>query len=836
MSRQIPRQDIYRSSRRLEQGTGTSLGLNLGVRLYLCSTVSLMLLSGGLSTIWAAEMSVDPSLPIVRLLDAHCMDCHTGESAEQGVDFALLDWSEPQGNIDVLERALKKIRGRQMPPPDVERFDESQQREAIESLESYLDGLAAQHPYPGYVEALRRMTRTEYQNAVRDLLALEIDASKWLPADEASHGFDNITVGELSPTLMNRYVVAAQAISRQAMGRVGREPDAVTIRIRPDITQEKRLPGLPFGSRGGTKIRHQFPQTGSYEFQLRLARDRNEHVEGLNREHALEIIVDRKLAKSFQVKPAKDGDHSKIDQHLNIRVPIEAGPHDIAIAFVNDSHSLMETMRQPLESKFNFHRHPRQTPALYEVSIVGPYESEGPGKTPSRRAILGTTAGDNGSVLSDRSTQEENAKQIFTRLTERAFRRGTSNEDVEKPMAFYRSARDEGLDFEAGIERGLASILVSPNFLFRIESRQTDVNSDAPVALSVRKLSDSELASRLSFFIWSSVPDEQLLKLAEQNELHRPEVLRAQVQRMLRDDRASNLVDNFAAQWLYLKNLDAFTPDARLFPDFDDNLRQAFRRETELLFAEIVREDRSVLDLIRSDHTYLNERLAKHYKIPNIYGSHFRRVDLKEPQSKRRRGGILRHASILTVTSYPTRTSPVIRGNWILENLLGTPAPPPPANVPALEDNSVDASLPIRERLAAHRDNAACAGCHRLIDPVGFSLENFDAIGRWRDMEGSVQVDASGGMPDGSTFLGVEGLERALLRQPEMLVSTIVEKLMTFGIGRGIEPRDGATVRKIVRAASQEDHRFSSIVIGIVNSYAFQYREQEMDRHASISN
>ncbi|MEM8733335.1 MAG: DUF1587 domain-containing protein [Planctomycetota bacterium] len=509
-------------------------------------------------TINAADPVADLSGGIVSFLDSHCIDCHTGEDAEQGVDLSVLNWSAPLGNIDVLERALKKIRGRQMPPADVERLDDRGQQSAIDIFEGYLDGLAEQHPYPGYVEALRRMTRTEYQNAIRDLLALEADASKWLPADEASHGFDNITVGELSPTLMSRYIVAAQAISRQAMGRVGREPDARTIRIRPDITQEKRLSGLPLGTRGGTKLRHQFPQSGTYEFQLRLARDRNEHVEGLSREHTLEILVDRRLAKSFQVRPAKDGDHSKIDQHLNVRLSIDAGPREITVAFVNDSHSLMETMRQPLESKFNFHRHPRQTPALYEVSIVGPYESDGPGNTPSRKAV----SADDLNESKDGRDEPQRASQIFRRLTARAYRKVPARGDVEQPLAFYQSARDEGLDFESGIERGLASILVSPKFLFRVEGQgiegqgiarqgkepmdgQTHAGSSnkSTSPSGTRRLTDVELASRLSFFLWSSLPDATLLDLAEQGELSKPDVLQTQVQRMLQASRAPARID-----------------------------------------------------------------------------------------------------------------------------------------------------------------------------------------------------------------------------------------------------------------------------------------------------
>lgn len=754
---------------------------------------------------------------VLKFLDDRCVDCHTGADAEASVDLASLETSPANSeSVAILERSLRKIASRQMPPPDSGRLEAKEFAQIVLSMTEWLDDYSSQHPHPGRLDAIRRLTRTEFQNSIRDLLQLEIDATQWLPADEASYGFDNITVGELSPSLMNRYVSAAQAISRMAVGGVGKAPAGRTIRIPADVTQEKRLPGLPFGSRGGTSFRHQFPHSGVYEFQLRLARDRNEHVEGLRREHRLEILVDRRPVKSFTVRPPKGKDHSVVDQHLQVRLPIEAGAREVTVTFAKSSTSLLETMRQPLETKYNLHRHPRQTPALYEISIVGPYESRGPDESPSRDAVFGA-------YPKQESEERFCAEQIVAKLCRLAFRRPTTEEDLVGPLRFYDEARLDGLDFERGIERALSSILVSPKFLFRIEKEPAKGAGSSNNG--VYKISDLELASRLSFFLWSSLPDAELLECAESGQLREPQVLQAQVARMLADPRSQNLVDNFAAQWLYLRNLDAITPDARLFPDFDDNLRQAFRKETELLFAEVMREDSSVLRLLSSDHTYLNERLAKHYQIPHVYGSHFRRVELdSQAEYTKHRGGLLRHASILMVTSYPTRTSPVIRGSWILENLLGSPPPPPPENVPTLEDSTVDASLPIRERLAAHRDNEACAGCHRLMDPIGFSLENFDAIGRWRSEEAGIEIDAKGGMSDGSQFNGVSGLEQALLQNPEMFVRTLVEKLMTFGIGRGTTPRDGPAIRKILREAAPGGYRFSDLVQGIVLSEPFQKR------------
>ena len=400
----------------------------------------------------------------------------------------------------------------------------------------------------------------------------------------------------------------------------------------------------------------------------------------------------------------------------------------------------------------------------------------------------------------------------------RAYRRPVTDADLQKPLELYRKARAEG-DFHAGIEMAVSAVLVNPQFLFRFEQDPADA---APG--TVYPLDDLTLASRLSFFLWSSIPDDELLNLAIRGELKNPAVLQRQVRRMLADARSRSLATNFAGQWLHLRNLESMTPDGRLFPDFDDNLRQAFRQETELLFENVLREDRSVLDLLKSDYTYLNERLAKHYGIPHVYGSRFRRVSLDEGSV---RGGLLRQGSILTVTSYATRTSPVIRGKWILENLLGTPPPPPPGNVPALKDNTVSATLSVRERLAEHRANAACASCHRLMDPVGFSLENFDAVGRWRNVEEGQPIDASGGLPGGGEFTGVRGLEQALLERPEIFVRTLTEKLLTFAVGRGIEHFDAPAIRKIVRDAKAEDYCFSSVIIGIATSTPFQMRKSE---------
>ena len=698
-----------------------------------------------------------------------------------------------------------------MPPAAAERPAEAEYEAAIRELESLLATYAEAHPRPGTTDAIRRLTRNEYRNAIRDLLAFEIDVNEILPADESSHGFDNITVGELSPTLLSRYITAAQLISRRAIGRLERSPEGVTIRVPADQTQEGHVEGLPLGTRGGIVLNHVFTQEGEYEIQLRLARDRDEVVEGLNEEHKIDVLIDRRRVHRFTITPPKNRDHTNVDANLNAKIKVAAGPHLVGVTFPRTSHSLLEIKRQPFDAAYNRHRHPRPSPAIFEVSIVGPLAATGVGDTPSRERIF---------VRRPATSEEELdcARQIVRSLARRAYRRPPSEEDLETPLRFFRDAsRKEG--FEAGVEAALAAILVNPNFLFRIEQPSAGASSGEAYAIS-----DLELASRLSFFLWSSIPDDRLLDLAESGRLREPTVLADEVTRMLADPRSASLVTNFASQWLHLRNLESIQPDLRLFPDFDDNLRQAFRRETELLFDCVVREDRSVKDLLDADFTFLDERLAKHYGIPHIYGGHFRRVDL---DSGSHRGGVLRHGSILMVTSYATRTSPTIRGNWVLTNILGAPPPPPPPNVPALKEKTHDANLSVRERLAQHRSNPACASCHDLIDPIGFAMDNFDAVGRWRDFDSGQPIDASGILPDGTKIDGIEHLESAIMKRPELFVNTLVEKLLTFALGRGVEPADGPEVRRIVRRAQQDDYRFSTLVSGIVVSKPFQMRVAE---------
>ena len=750
--------------------------------------------------------------PHVSLINEYCLSCHDEDHKKGELSLEAIAADDVARHPEVWEKVVRKLRARQMPPLGKERPDNATYDAVVSWLEASLDRAAANRPNPGRTATIRRLTRTEYQNVVRDLLALEIDAASLLPADEMSYGFDNVTVGDLPPTLLDRYLSAAEKISRLAVGRPGRSPGGDTFRIPPDVTQEEHVEGLPIGTRGGTLINYTFPLDGEYEIQIRLARDRDEHVEGLTEAHDVELLVDRSRVQLFTVNPPQGpASHATLDQHLKIRLPVSAGPHAVGVTFVKKPSVLLESARRPRQARFNVLRQARTQPAIYSVSIVGPYSAAQAGDTPSRRRIF----------VSRPATpdhDERAAKHILSALMRRAYRRPVTDADLEGPLALYRKARADG-GFEAGIEMALSAVLVSPHFLFRIENDPADAKPN-----TIYRVGDLALASRLSFFLWSSVPDDELLDVAIAGRLHETATFERQVRRMLADARSSALISNFASQWLHLRNLESITPDMRLFPDFDDNLRQAFRRETELFFESVLREDRSALELLSANYTFVNERLAKHYGIPHVYGSRFRRVTLDDGSW---RGGLLRHGSILTVTSYATRTSPVRRGKWILDNLLGVPPPPPLPDVPALKDNTVDGSLSVRMRLAEHRNNPACAACHNLMDPVGLALEKFDAVGRRRNVEDGTPVDASGGLPDGSTFADVHGLEAALLRRPELFVGTLAEKLLTYATGRGIEHYDAPAIRAIVRDARSQNYRLSSIILGVVESKPFQMRKSQ---------
>ena len=782
-----------------------------------CWMPVLFVVGGSIGVAVAEQQSVQLPPPVVSperaLANQYCLACHNPTAKTAGLDLDTISSQGVSRQPEVWEKVIRKLRARHMPPVGMPRPEESTYNAVVSSLETSLDRAAAARPRPGRTDTFRRLNRTEYRNAIRDLLALDVDVTSLLPSDDSSHGFDNVTVGDLSPTLLDRYVSAAEKISRLALGRPSRSPGGDTIRTPPDLTQEQHFEELPVGTRGGAVVRYTFPLGAEYDIRIRLTRDRNEHVEGLSEPHELELLLDRERVQLFTVTPPPSGkDHRAVDQNLKVRIPVEAGPHVLGVTFLKNPSVLLETQRQPYEAHFNFYRHPRIQPAIFSISITGPYAAKGPGNTPSRRRIL--------VCRPEKPGEEEGcAKVILRTLVRRAYRRPVTDVDLQRPLEFYREARREG-DFEAGIQMALSAVLVSPEFLFRIEQAPAGVAPN-----TAYRISEVELASRLSFFLWSSIPDDELLDAAIRGDLKKPAVFEQQVRRMLADARSQTLVSNFASQWLHLRNLASTTPDMRLFPGFDDNLRQALRKETELFFESILREDRNVLDLLRANYTFVNERLAKHYGIPNVYGSRFRRITLGADS---KRGGLLGQGSILTVTSYPTRTSPVIRGKWVLENFLGVAPPPPPAAVPALKENTgLGNALSVRERVAEHRANPACSGCHNLMDPVGFSLENFDAVGRWRTLEEDKPIDASGGLPDGSKFTGVSGLRQALLSRPEIFVGTFAEKLLTFALGRGVEYYDAPAVRRIVRKAQAEDFRFSSLILGIVNSTPFQMKRSQ---------
>jgi Protein of unknown function (DUF1592)/Protein of unknown function (DUF1588)/Protein of unknown function (DUF1585)/Protein of unknown function (DUF1587)/Protein of unknown function (DUF1595)/Cytochrome C oxidase, cbb3-type, subunit III len=791
-----------------------------------------------------AQVRPEP-VDVARFTARYCVACHNRADQTAGLALDVISGQAIDRHPEAWERVVRKLRARQMPPLDRARPDERTYQAVSAWLETGLDRAAAAHPDPGRTETFRRLNGTEYQNAIRDLLALEIDAGALLPRDPSSNKFDNVTASDLSPTLMDRYLSAAQKISRLAVGSPGpakrQGAGGDTIRIPADRTQEEHVPGLPLGTRGGALIPYTFPLNGEYEIAVRLSRDRNEEVEGLKEPHELVMLLDREQIGSFTIVPPRGSEEQpRVDQHLKQRLRVTAGPHELGVTFLKKPSELLETKRQPYQAHFNLHRHPRLSPAVYQISITGPYGASAAGDTPSRRRIFSSRP-------KQPAEEEACARRILSGLMRRAYRRPVTAADLQTPMRLFREARHaDGGSFDGAIEAALSVILVSPSFLFHIERdpartgmadgsslmvdgdgfdrRPSTINHQPSTIPTTYPVSDVELASRLSFFLWSSIPDDTLLDLAERKQLSRPDVLTAQARRMLADPRAGSLVTNFAAQWLHLRNLDAVTPDLRLFPDFDDNLRLAFRQETELFFASILREDRGVLDLLTADYTYVNERLAKHYGIPCIYGSRFRRVTTT---GERRRGGLLRQGSILTVTSYATRTSPVLRGKWVLENLLGMPPPPPPADVPALKDNTVAANLTVHERLAAHRSNPACQSCHSVIDPIGFALDQFDAIGRWREAEEGRPIDCSGRLPDGSRFEGVTGLEQALRRRPELFVHALAENLLMFGLGRVLDDRDAPAIRSVVRQAKAQDYRFSSLVVGIVNSVPFRMRKTQ---------
>ncbi len=775
-------------------------------------------------------------------LERFCFDCHNDIERTADLSLESLDVANVSADAATWEHVARKLRAGMMPPHDGGPRPTSQQRGAFVAwLEGRLDRAAAAAPDPGRTVPFHRLNRAEYRNVVRDLLAVDVDVAGQLPGDDASYGFDNIGgVLKLSPTLLERYLSAADKVSRLA---VGTRPPVVnfdSFRVPDDRSQEHRLPGLPFGTRGGIVVDYTFPQDAEYAFSIELQRDLNESMPIYFEPQVLEISIDRERVATFtleppELEPAESPDQpparrlapgerqarNRADEDWIVRVPVEAGRREVAVTFLAKAATLVTDRREPFLRPFpaGFNIPEGRTGSyLRRVEISGPYAAAGPGQTASRERIF--VCRPDTEQPNPTPQAESCARTILAKLARRAFRRPVGDADVDPLLDFYRTGHAEEGSFDGGIQVALKALLVSPEFLFRI---QRDPPDAAPG--SVYRISGVELASRLSFFLWSSIPDEELLGAAERGALREPAELERQVRRMIADPRADAFVSNFAGQWLYLRNLEAVIPVQNIFPNFDDTLREGLRRETELFFASVLREDRSVLDLLSADYTFVNERVARHYGIPSIKGPHFRRVGLPADSPRR---GLLGHGSILAVTSLPDRTSPVLRGHWILGNLLGAEPPPPPANVPPLEATGVTDGegrmLSLRGRLAAHRANPACASCHNLIDPLGFALEGFDAVGRHRTIdELGEAIDTTGTLPDGTSFDGLEEFRRAL-QSSELFRLALTEKLLVYAIGRGVEHYDMPSVRAIVREAAANENRFSEFILGVVNSTPFQMR------------
>ena len=726
-------------------------------------------------------------------VNRYCATCHNDKTKAAGLVLDPAQVSRAGENAEVWEKVVRKLRSGSMPPPGAARPDAATYASTASFLESTLDRAAAARPNAGQLPLLRRLTRTEYQNAIRDLFALqdlprEMDYSMLLPADSATSGFDNIAdLLFVSPTTMERYLEAARKISRLAVG----DPTAPALvniyQMSDELPQDARVEELPVGTRGGLAIHSHFPVDGEYLVEVELSGSRSA-------DQQLEISVDNVRVALVRT-----------DRLAPLRLPVKAGPRLVGVTFLQRNEALPEATLLPRM------RSQGTQVAVNKVTIRGPFAAAGAGDTPSRRRIF--------TCRPAGSTEETGcARRILSDLARRAYRRPVADADLADLMPFYSAGRKEG-DFDFGIQRAVERLLVSPQFLFRIEREPAGIARNT--AFPVNNL---ELASRLSFFLWSSIPDDELLSAAINGTLKNPDVLEKQVRRMLADPRSESLITNFAAQWLFLGDVALKEPDPLLFRHFDDSLRSAMVRETELFLSSVLRSDRSVLRLLDADYTFLNERLAEHYGMPNVKGSDFRRVALP-PGSPR--GGLLGQGSILTLTSYPTRTSPVLRGKYVLENLLASPPPPPPADVPALNTagEKRGETLTLRDAMVQHRANPACSGCHSAMDPIGFSMENFDAVGRWRERDAGKTIDSSGVLPGGIAFDGVAGLKKVLLDQPEPFISAFAEKLMMYAVGRNVQYYDMSAVRKIMRDSAKENYTFASLVLNLVKSAPFQMRQ-----------
>ncbi len=761
--------------------------------------------------LWAGlafGQSTGPAAPRA-VLDQYCVTCHNDKLKTAGLMLDKMDPAHVSANTEAWEKVVRKLRAGMMPPQGMPRPNAATYEALAEVLETELDRAAAAKQKlstPG----VHRLNRTEYANAIRDLLGLNVDPAAYLPADDSSYGFDNVVSGlQVSPALVEGYVAAASKLSRIALGHET-TPSRKIYHVREDYSQEEHIEGLSFGTRGGMLIHHYFPADGEYSISWEPVRVTVGSLYGGDSEdEQVELTIDGERIKLFKI--GKDVPISTNRDRNETRITVKAGERTVGLAFIATTyipkvdlnrHYRRSILDDNLIEGFTFN------PQVSSVTIEGPINALRPNQTPSRARIL----------ICNPSPREELAcaEKILTTLARKAYRRPLTASDTKTLLGFYQMGRN-GREFEDGIESGLQFILAHPEFVFRTERAPANVKSG-----EAYRIADLELASRLSFFLWSSGPDDELINLAAQGKLREPPVLERQVRRMLADPRSQELVKNFAGQWLQLRTMQSSTPEGVIYPDFDDNLRQAMRTETEMFFESILREDRSVLDLLTANYTFVNERLAAHYGIPNIYGAQFRRVTLEGDLAVRR--GLLGKGAIQLVTSISDRTSPVQRGKWVLMNILGTVPPEPPPNVPPLKPNGekLVAEQTMRQRMEEHRANPACASCHKMMDPIGFSLENFDGIGKWRTTEAGEKLDVSGQLVDGTKIDGVVSLREALVRYSPQFVRTVSEKLLTYGLGRGVEYDDMPIVRSIVREAAKSDYRFSALVLEIIKSAPFQ--------------
>ncbi len=752
-----------------------------------------------------------------EFVSRYCAACHNDKLKAGGFSFTQVDLAHPGQNAEQFEKVILKLRTGMMPPAGLPRPKADALNGFVADLETRIDRAAAGHPNPG-APALHRLNRAEYRNSIHDLLGLDVDAETLLPADSITHGFDNMSEAlTVTPTLMEAYVRAAGKISRVAVGDPGMQPIVDTYRVATNFSQIRHVEGAPFGTRGGISVVHNFPADAEYVFRMTLVFTRNTFLFGSTMEgEQLEVSVNGERVALLDINPLmKAGDN-------DLRTPpikVKAGPQRISASFIKKGDGPIDDFLQRPERSLadDFSGQiPGLTnpPHLRDLGIMGPYKATGVSETVSRRRIF---------TCRPATTDQEEpcAREIISRLARQAYRRPVSKESFDDLMQVYWDGREHG-NFESGIRMALQYILANPEFAFRFERTPPGVHAGEDY-----RVSDLELASRLSYFLWSSLPDEELISVANQGKLREPAVLQRQVERLLADPRSEALAKNFAAQWLHLRGLTDANPDVYLYPDSDDNLLQSMRRETELLFDSIVRENRSVVDLLTANYTFVDERLAKHYGIPNIQGSRFRRVSLTDEN----RFGLLGQGSVLTVTSASNRTSPVARGKWVMEQLLGVSPPPPPPNVPALAENNVLGGETIklrsvRERLEQHRASEPCNSCHKMMDPIGLALENFDAVGAWRTRDSGFVVDPSGQLVDGSKVDSPESLRLALLHYSDAYVTNFTIRLLTYALGRGLSPSDMPAVRRIIRE-SGEEHRFGSIVLNIAKSSPFQMRRAE---------